>query len=653
MPVGTQATVKAQTVDSLTATGSQCLLANTYHLLLRPGPEVFERMGGIHRFMNWTGSVLTDSGGFQIFSLPTSRQLSPDGAEFRSYLDGMKILLSPEKSIATQRAIGSDIMMVLDQCVPGTADHRLATEAMRLTHDWARRSLVARGDSRQALFGIVQGACHPDLRRESAQFLSDLPFDGLAIGGLAVGEERTEREDITECATAAMPRDLPRYLMGVGTPIDLLEAVHRGVDMFDCILPSARAQQGTAYTSRGWLALRRTVYRFSDLPLDPDCDCPTCRSYSRAYLHHLIKSEEVLGWHLIGVHNLHFYHRLMARMRAAIAAGTFLEFYHAYREPLTATDLENPVTPPKRARRHAKQPPSRLGEFDLHIQPAGFASVRHRPSGEIMHSVSRPEEEAERLYVEQPRLPERFAQPSAPPLVIWDVGMGAASNAMAAIAAWDATPGDSRRELHLWSFENDLNPLRLAAANPQHFAHGNDPRLQAILKHSYYESPCRKFRWRLVQGDFPGTLATYAATPPAAEIAPGEREVPRVPQADVIFYDPFSYKTNAALWEPSIFQTLFDYCIGHTCELYTYTSATTVRSALLCAGFYVARGLSTGPKAETTWASSEWLPEAAHDYLGADWLVRWDRSGVRDATRDAAVHGHPQFKMTPSPVPAF
>ncbi|TAG32021.1 MAG: tRNA guanosine(34) transglycosylase Tgt, partial [Verrucomicrobia bacterium] len=308
MPVGTQATVKSMTVDTLKAAGSSVLLANTYHLLLRPGPEVFQRFGGIHRFMNWDRPVLTDSGGFQIFSLPHSRAMNEDGARFQSYVDGRTHLLSPETSIGMQKAIGSDIMMVLDQCIPSTAPYDVAEAAMHLTHRWAERSLRARGDSAQALFGIVQGACHAELRRQSASYLRTLPFDGLAIGGLAVGETHEQRYAFTDLAPEHLPRDRPRYLMGVGTPIDILEAVHRGVDMFDCIIPSQVAQRGGAFTSQGRLQLRRSVYKYAEEPLDPACTCPTCRNYSRAYLHHLVKTEEPLGWHLLTAHNLHYYH---------------------------------------------------------------------------------------------------------------------------------------------------------------------------------------------------------------------------------------------------------------------------------------------------------------------------------------------------------
>lgn len=344
MPVGTQATVKGLTVDNLKTVGSRMLLANTYHLMLRPGPEVFTKFGGIHRFMNWDGPVLTDSGGFQIFSLPHSRAITEAGARFQSYVDGKMHLLSPETSIAVQTAIGSDVMMVLDQCIPSTAPREEAIRAMELTHRWAKRSYEARGpDSRQSLLGIVQGACFEDLRHRSVEALTEIPFDGYAIGGLAVGETKVQREDFTEITTRLLPRDLPRYLMGVGTPLDILEAVHRGVDLFDCILPSALAKRGTAFVARGKMQLRRSAYKFSEEALDAACDCETCTRYSRAYLHHLTKTDEVLGWKLLSLHNLVFYHRMMAEIRAAIFEGTFSAYRNVRRAAWTGSDEDTPV----------------------------------------------------------------------------------------------------------------------------------------------------------------------------------------------------------------------------------------------------------------------------------------------------------------------
>ena len=358
MPVGTQATVKGQTVESLKNTGARVLLVNTYHLLLRPGPEVLKKFGGIHRFMNWDGPVLTDSGGFQIFSLPHSREMNEEGARFQSYVDGKSYLLSPESSIEMQKAIGSDIMMALDQCIPATAPYAQAETAMELTHRWAERSLRARGESPQALFGIVQGACHPDLRTKSAGFLRKLPFDGLAIGGLAVGETHLQRYEFTGLVTERLPRNLPRYLMGVGTPIDILESVHRGVDMFDCIIPSQLAQRGVVFTSHGKLQLRRSVYKFLEEPLDARCDCQTCEQYSRAYVHHLVKSDEILGWHLLGIHNMAFYHRLMREMRERILRDDFLSYYEKKRHRAGA------------GRRRAPRPLSKKNQ-DLSVHPSG------------------------------------------------------------------------------------------------------------------------------------------------------------------------------------------------------------------------------------------------------------------------------------------
>ncbi|MEO7161937.1 MAG: tRNA guanosine(34) transglycosylase Tgt, partial [Bdellovibrionia bacterium] len=288
--------------------------------------------------------------------LPHSRKLSDEGALFKSYVDGQSILLTPELSIEMQRAIGSDIMMVLDQCVPSTVDRSLAHEAMERTHRWAKRSFQARGNlndggSKQALFAIVQGACFEDLRKESAETLTQMDFDGFAIGGLAVGETKAERQDFTQFAADLLPSDRPRYLMGVGTPMDILEAVHRGVDMFDCILPTALAQRGVAFTSVGKLQMRRSAYKFSEEKLDPACTCKACAFHSKAYIHHLVKAGEPLGWHLLGIHNLFFYHQLMAGMRESILNGTFLDFYHAKREYLDRSDGAAPEIKRPRVRR--------------------------------------------------------------------------------------------------------------------------------------------------------------------------------------------------------------------------------------------------------------------------------------------------------------
>jgi queuine tRNA-ribosyltransferase len=326
MPVGTRATVTAITPDELIALGVPIILANTYHLLLRPGIETFRRVGGIHPFMRWPGPVLTDSGGYQIFSLPEERTISEKGARFRSYIDGRIHHLSPEGSIQMQTAIGSDIMMVLDECIAATVEERVGRAAMERTHRWALRSLAARTNPEQALFAIVQGGLVPSLRQESAGFLCDHPFDGFAIGGLAVGDTRAQREDMTGFAADLLPVNKPRYLMGVGTPPDLLVAIGCGLDMFDCVIPTRMAWQGTAFTSTGRVRMSRGVHQLSDEPLDVTCPCSTCRIYTRAYLHHLVKCSEPLGPRLLTIHNLHHYLDLMRQAREAIDENRYAAF---------------------------------------------------------------------------------------------------------------------------------------------------------------------------------------------------------------------------------------------------------------------------------------------------------------------------------------
>jgi queuine tRNA-ribosyltransferase len=326
MPVGTRATVTGLTPDDLLALDAPILLANTYHLLLRPGIELFRRTGGVHAFMRWPRPVLTDSGGYQIFSMPGERTISDLGARFSSYIDGKIHLLSPESSIELQSAIGADIMMVLDECIPSTADQARTRAAMERTHRWALRSLAAPRNPEASLFAIMQGGLSPDLRRESAAFITAHEFDGYAIGGLAVGDTRAEREDIIALAADLLPPQRPRYLMGVGTPPDLLHAIGCGIDMFDCVLPTHMAWQGTAFTSTGRVRISRGVHRLSDEPLDAACGCSTCRGYSRAYLHHLVKCSEPLAPRLLSMHNLHHYLQLMRDARAAIAAGTYATF---------------------------------------------------------------------------------------------------------------------------------------------------------------------------------------------------------------------------------------------------------------------------------------------------------------------------------------
>jgi queuine tRNA-ribosyltransferase len=335
MAVGTRATVTGMRPEEMLALDAPIVLANTYHLLLRPGPELFRQVGGIHRFMNWPRPVLTDSGGYQIFSLANDRTVSEEGARFKSYIDNRYHMLSPEQSIDMQTAIGSDIMMVLDECLDSTGDEAMMRAAMERTHRWALRSLAARSNPEQALFAIVQGGVVPSLRQESVQFLAAHPFDGFAIGGLAVGDTREQREEMTALAAELLPAERPRYLMGVGTPPDLLRAIGWGVDMFDCILPTTLAWQGTAFTSTGRIRITRAVNRLSEAPLDANCACATCTNFSRAYLYHVMKCGEPLGPRLLSLHNLHHYLQLMREARAAIDAGVYASFA---REKLAAID---------------------------------------------------------------------------------------------------------------------------------------------------------------------------------------------------------------------------------------------------------------------------------------------------------------------------
>ena len=344
MPVATLGALRHVDLSCAEELGYQVLLANTYHLMIRPGQEHFENSGDLHSFIRWPRSILTDSGGFQLFSLSKQIRITEQGARFRSYTDGRQMMLSPESSIAMQRAIGSDIMMVLDHCIPSTSSHAELREALALTTRWAKRSLDARGDSPQALFGIVQGGCHEDLRIESAQQITALPFDGFALGGLAVGEPRHVREATIEHAAKLLPADKPRYVMGIGTPIDLLEAVRRGADMFDCIMPTALATQGVAFTLDGKVDLRRGVYRSVEAPIDRACTCSTCQRFSRSYLHHLVKAKEPVVCQHISIHNLTMYQELMERMRKAIIAGEFQQLYTREAEGLAAIDREYPTS---------------------------------------------------------------------------------------------------------------------------------------------------------------------------------------------------------------------------------------------------------------------------------------------------------------------
>lgn len=327
MPVGTQATVKAMTPEELKDIGSQIILSNTYHLYMRPGHDLIERAGGLHKFMNWDKPILTDSGGFQVFSLGPLRKIKEEGVEFRSHLDGSKHFLSPEKATEIQNALGSDIIMAFDECAPYPADRQYVKNSLERTTRWLERCKAAhKYPERQALFGIVQGGMYKDLREQSAREITAIDLPGYAIGGLSVGEPKEMMYEVLDYTVPLLPEDKPRYLMGVGSPDDLLEGVLRGIDMFDCVLPTRIARNGTAMTSQGKVVVRNASYAEDFTSLDPDCDCYTCRNYTKAYLRHLIKCNEILGARLLTIHNLHFLLKLMENVREAIKEDRLLDY---------------------------------------------------------------------------------------------------------------------------------------------------------------------------------------------------------------------------------------------------------------------------------------------------------------------------------------
>ncbi len=326
MPVGTYGTVKAMTPEELRELGAEIVLGNTFHLMLRPGTEVIGLHGDLHDFMHWQGPILTDSGGFQVFSLGEMRKITEEGVHFRSPVDGSKIFMGPEESMEVQRRLGSDIVMIFDECTPYPATEEEARVSMELSLRWAERSKVAHGDNPSALFGIVQGGVYEQLRGASLQGLTDIGFDGYAVGGLSVGEPPEDRWRVLDFLSTRLPEDHPRYLMGVGTPEDIVEAVRRGIDMFDCVLPTRNARNGHLFTHQGVVRIRNQRYRTDTGPLDPLCDCYTCRNYSRSYLRHLSRCNEILGARLNTIHNLYYYQTLMRGIRKAIEEQRFERF---------------------------------------------------------------------------------------------------------------------------------------------------------------------------------------------------------------------------------------------------------------------------------------------------------------------------------------
>ena len=342
MPVGTYGTVKGMTPKDIEEIGAQIILGNTFHLMLRPGTEVVKAHGDLHDFMQWKGPILTDSGGFQVFSLGKVRKITEEGVTFKSPINGSKVFLDPETSMQVQRDLGSDIVMIFDECTPYPATEKQARDSMELSQRWASRSKAAHEGNPSALFGIVQGGMYEHLRTESLTGLTTIGFDGYAIGGLSVGEPKEDMLRILDHLPPHMPSDKPRYLMGVGKPEDLVEAVRRGIDMFDCVMPTRNARNSHIFVTEGVLKLRNARYRNDTAPLDANCDCYTCKNFSRSYLHHLDKCNEMLGAQLNTIHNLRFYQNLMAEMRKALSDGTFDEFLKGF---YSRQGLEVPEAP--------------------------------------------------------------------------------------------------------------------------------------------------------------------------------------------------------------------------------------------------------------------------------------------------------------------
>jgi queuine tRNA-ribosyltransferase len=343
-PVGTQGSVKTLTPEDVSSVGMQMILANTYHLYLRPGIQTIEKLGGLHKFMNWHGAILTDSGGYQLFSLSKLRQVNDEGVIFRSHIDGSQHTFTPELAIQYQESLGSDIIMVLDECIDHNESRERVWAAMVRTHQWAERCLKTHNKPGQALYAIVQGGVFPDMRKQSAEYLTSFNFDGYAIGGLSIGEPKSVTFDITEETTALLPYDKPRYLMGVGAPEDIVECVARGVDIFDCALPTRVARNGALYTPTGRIDIENAVYRQQAEPVDKTCRCYTCQNFSAAYLHHLFRSKELLAYRLATIHNLAFMSNLVQTIRKSILEGTFDTFRHQFLAQYKTTDEQTRIS---------------------------------------------------------------------------------------------------------------------------------------------------------------------------------------------------------------------------------------------------------------------------------------------------------------------
>lgn len=587
MVVATRAALRHGDIECLESLGTQILLSNTFHLGLSPGRDVLKKVGGLHKWVGWDKTILTDSGGFQVFSLPGFRKITDQGVAFSSPNNQISLFMSPEESIAIQEAIGSDIMMQLDECVPSTSSRDVAARAMERSADWANRCLQARSDSSAALFGIVQGACFEDLRRISADRLKSLPLDGYAIGGLAVGETKDERELFTATCTALLPQEKIRYLMGVGKPIDLVEAVHRGVDLFDCIIPQAWAQQGVGFSFQGELRLKKRRYQTDSQPIDESCACPTCQRYPRSYIHHLLINNEPSAAWLLTRHNLFHYHELLHRIRASLNNNSWHKRLQELRAGLALRDGEpvRPSAPPP--------PPQKTEPFQIGLGFEGNWTLKDLATGELMHAGRDGTREAEVLYLEGSKIQADLEQGRA--CCVWDVGLGAGFNAMALVDLWDRI---QKGTLRIVSFENNPKVFQFVLRHTMQFPHVSDSRPQKILTEGTIVEG--DFRWDLCVGDFTSTLDD--APPP-----------------DIIFFDPYSQGSQPDLWSVDLFARLREKLAGTRGRLLTYSASTQVRLKLLAAGFFVHAVASPGPQGEGTLAT---VDGDAKDVIASDWWAK-------------------------------
>jgi queuine tRNA-ribosyltransferase len=571
MPVATRGALRHLPHDRLVEFGTQVLLSNTFHFFDRPGVELLKTLGPLHRFIKWAHPILTDSGGFQVFSLAKRMQLSEEGARFRSPFDGRELFLGPEESLMTQDLLGSDIRMVLDVCIPSTASRDLMVAALEQTTRWARRSFDT-FQSRQRdglLFAIVQGGLHLDLRTQSRDQLSTLNFDGFALGGLAVGESFDERITAVNQFSTLLPADKPRYLMGVGTPIDLLESVRAGIDMFDCIMPLALAQQGRAFTSQGHVLLRRAVYKSVDETLDPNCSCPTCTTHSLAYLNHLVKCQEPMATYLIAQHNVYFYHHLMFMMRSAILENRFEQLYQELRQRIDADDPRFPIQSPKV---HAQNSTFQIETID------GLSKVRSKETNEVIHARENSDHESQLFYIEANDLKNRLTKPDSQPFVVWDVGLGAGHNAFAALKLVQdlAARSELRRPVQMVSVELNPEIFRLVLSQSQRFGHLQSDWATPLLADGKVQDSTLRLEWSLIVEDF-------------------AKAVFSLPKPDAIFFDPYSYKTQPELWTDLIFAEIYKK-MKPGATLSTYASGSNFRTMLKDLGFDVNDGPKNGVK---------------------------------------------------------